>query len=415
MKSSKRPFNLAIRAVDQERYEISIRGIIGEYVDYERWTISDTEKDVLNELKQIPQDAAIDCRINSRGGDVGLGLGIYNALSQRRKNLTTYNDGYAMSAGSIVLLAGSKRVCPTASITMIHRAQGGVDGTGEDMRSLADGMDVIDNMMAKVYAEISGKKTADEFLAMMKKTSFFDGQGALDIGLATHCEGDISAPEDDDDDISDAEKRIIASFEKHIPANLRSRVLPKAITPIASLPAAQPAATNKQPTAKKMNKIIAALVAAGFTVATDAQEDAVLPIVNTLITDRKNFKASLDGHETALKNRVTKKVEAAVTDKLVKAERKDALIKAALTDESMLDFIDDLRAEAANKTPRGAQPARRQGEEEGEDVEKAIEANDEIIHGRRTDVSKRTETIRANLKLRGLDNLVKKPASTAAN
>ena len=67
MKSSKRPFDFQIRAQASGRYAITIRGIIGEYVDYERWTISDTEKDVLNELKQIPQDAAIDCRINSRG------------------------------------------------------------------------------------------------------------------------------------------------------------------------------------------------------------------------------------------------------------------------------------------------------------------------------------------------------------
>jgi len=414
MKASKRPFNLSIRAQASGRYEIAIRGVIGEYVDYERWTISDTEQDVLNELKQIPEDAEIDCRINSRGGDVGLGLGIYNALSRRRDKLTTYNDGYAMSAGSIVLLAGSRRVCPTASITMIHRAQGGVDGTGEDMRSMADGMDVIDKMMAKVYAEVSGKKSAEDFMAMMKKTSFFDGEAALELGLATHCEGDVMDPDGDGDEITDAEKRIIASFEKFIPTNLRARVLPKAIAlPRAS---AEKTATNQpKPTKASMNKITAALVAAGYSVAADATEDSILPHINALISDRANLKASLTGHETALKTRVTAKVEKAITDKLVKAERKDALIKAGLADETMLDFIDDLRAEAATKQPRGANPARRVEEDEGEDVEAQIEANEEVIHGRRTDVSKRSETIRANLKLRGLDGIVKKSTSTQAN
>lgn len=413
MKTGKRPFNLAIRAQDNGRYEIAIRGIIGEYVDYNTWTVKDTEEDVLNELKNIPEDAGIDVRVNSRGGDVGLGLGIYNALERRSQYVTTYNDGYALSAGSIVMLAGSKRVSPPSSIWMIHRAQGGVDGCGDDMRSMADGMDVVDGMMANVYAKVSGKKSKEEFLAMMKKTSWFDGEESVELGLATSCEGDL--PADVDDAITDAEKKIIASFDpKTIPENLRARVLAKAPAPRASLPAGTPATNQKPTNAKSMNKITAALVAAGFVHATDATEDALLVSVNALISDRTNLKASVAGHETALRSRVTAKVEKAITDKLVKTERKDSLIKAGVADETMLDFIDDLRAEAGTRQPRGAAPGRRLTEEEGEDVDAQIESNEGIIQNSRTDVSKRAETIRANLKLRGLDGLVKKPTAAAA-
>jgi len=417
MKASKRPFNLSIRAQASGRYAITIRGIIGEYFDAETWTIKDTEEDVLNELKKIPEDADIDVYINTRGGDVGLGLGIYNALSRRKDHVTTHNCGYALSAGSIAMLAGHKRVSPAASVWMIHRAQGGSDGTCKDLRSMGDGLEVIDNMMAAVYAAVAGKKSKEEFLAMMDKTSWFDGQQAVELGLATHCEGDVADPDGDNDEITDAEKRIIASFEKTIPENLRARVLGKAPAARASLPAGTPPATNKQPTAKKMNKIIAALVAAGFAVATDANEDAVLAHVNTLISDRTGLKAKLDGHETALKNRVTAKVEKAITDKLIKAERKDNLIKAGLADESALDFIDDIRAASAEstaKTPRGVRPAARM-ETEGDDVNAKIAANSEKLANGDLSAEERGQFAAQGLELRGLKNLFKKQTAERQN
>lgn len=404
MKTAKRPFNLSIRALDQDRYEICIRMIICEYIDYATWTVKNTEDDVLNELKQIPEGKQIDVRINSRGGDVGLGLGIYNALSRRSKDITTYNDGYALSAASIVMLAGSKRVSPAASVWMIHRCQGGVDGTGDDMRSMADGMDVIDDMMANVYASVSGKKSKEEFRTMLNKTTWFDGETAVELGLATDCVGELPAEEAE---ITDAERKIIATYEKTIPANLRDRVLPKAAAPRASLPAGTPAAKPNPTKAKSMNKIIAALVAAGFTVATDAQEDAVLPAVTALISERTNFKNQLAGHETALKNRVTAKVDKAIADKVIKAERKDALIKAGMADETMLDFIDDVRAEAATRQPRGVRPAPRAGEE-GANSETDLANNTEKLSNGDISAEERGQLASQGLKLRGLSNLFKK-------
>ena len=59
---------------------------------------------LVKQLKEIPEDAAITVHINSNGGEVKEGLGIYNALKGR--NVTTVCEGFAASAASVVFCAG---------------------------------------------------------------------------------------------------------------------------------------------------------------------------------------------------------------------------------------------------------------------------------------------------------------------
>ncbi|NJM11485.1 MAG: Clp protease ClpP [Synechococcaceae cyanobacterium SM1_2_3] len=69
----------------------------------------DTAKRVTADLAENP-DAPVAIRINSYGGCVFSAIAICNALKNHRGKVTTYNDGIAASAASLILCAGNKVV-----------------------------------------------------------------------------------------------------------------------------------------------------------------------------------------------------------------------------------------------------------------------------------------------------------------
>lgn len=136
--------------------------------------------DFVAQLAAIPGD--LEVHINSPGGDVFDGLAIYNALAQRRTNVTTIVDGLAASAASFIAMAGKTRlVCPGAMF-MIHEASGLCIGNAADMRELAELLDKISENIADIYADRSGR--ADGWRAAMQKESWYTADEAVAAGLA---------------------------------------------------------------------------------------------------------------------------------------------------------------------------------------------------------------------------------------
>jgi ATP-dependent protease ClpP protease subunit len=145
-----------------------VRGIIGQYFDAETFSMSDTEQDVLNELNQIPAGKKINVRLNSEGGSVKEGLGIYNAFKERAADITCHITGYALSIASVFPLGAGKVVSPKSAIWMMHKAWSWNQGNADDMRQAADMLDTHDQTLADIYAEATGKPVADILAAMEK-------------------------------------------------------------------------------------------------------------------------------------------------------------------------------------------------------------------------------------------------------
>lgn len=405
-----RPFNFIVRAQADGEYEISVRGIIGQYFDPETYSMSDTEQDVLNELNQIPAGKKINVRVNSIGGAVQLGLGIFNALSRRKGDVTTYNDGFACSAAAIVMLAGDRRVSPPASMMMIHNASGGGEGTAKDMRTIADCLDTIDDVQASTLAMVSGKKTKAEFAAMLSTTTWMTGEQAVECGLATECAGEVMPDDDEDAATAKAELELVGHY-KNPPKNLLERLNAKA-------QAVTPPPTNNQPTKEKtMKLIIAALVAAGISVAADASEETVLANINPILAENKRLKTENEAHLAARKNRLTALLDAAVTDKVIVEARKTSLLAlgtaSAEGETEVTAQVAELREAKAVKAPRGAEPVpRAQGGGNEDTIESLLEEQAEAMKG--TD-GELLASINAKLsKLRGRDKLFTPPEERPA-
>lgn len=157
--------------------EILIYDDIGESF----WAEGVTAAGVIEQLEAIDAQT-INVRINSYGGQVFEGLGIFNALERHPARVVTHVDGIAASIASIIALAGDEVRMAKNALLMIHNPHGGVLGEAKDMRKMADTLDKVAASLVGVYARRTGKKVA-EIQAWMDEETYFDADEALEYGF----------------------------------------------------------------------------------------------------------------------------------------------------------------------------------------------------------------------------------------
>ena len=151
-------------------------------------------KDFRAQLDSVEGDELV-VEINSVGGDVMAGLGIYNMLrswAKGGKAVTTRVTGVAASIASIIALAGDKREMPKNTFAMVHQASTFAVGTADDMRDAADTLDKVDGSLRGIYMDRMG---VDEAKAkeIMAKDTWLTADEAMDLGFATALIEDIKA------------------------------------------------------------------------------------------------------------------------------------------------------------------------------------------------------------------------------
>jgi len=93
--------------------------------------------------------------INSPGGVVSAGLGIYDTMQYVKCPISTICIGQAASMASVLLAAGSpgKRKCLPNARVMIHQVSGGAQGQSTDIQIQAKEIlrtrDILDGILAK--------------------------------------------------------------------------------------------------------------------------------------------------------------------------------------------------------------------------------------------------------------------------
>ena len=151
-------------------------------------------KDFRAQLDSVEGDELV-VEINSVGGDVMAGLGIYNMLRSWAKDgkaVTTRVTGVAASIASIIALAGDKREMPKNTFAMVHQASTFAVGTADDMRDAADTLDKVDGSLRGIYMDRMG---VDEAKAkeIMAKDTWLTADESMDLGFATALIEDIKA------------------------------------------------------------------------------------------------------------------------------------------------------------------------------------------------------------------------------
>jgi ATP-dependent Clp protease protease subunit len=131
------------------------------------------------------QSLPVNVRINSYGGDVMEGLGIYNILKAYPGTVATYDMGFACSIAALIFMAGKERHMCGSSLLMVHEAWGGAQGNSTEMRKYADTLDIVTDSTISAFARESGTPE-HEVRALFEAESWLNPGQALELGFATH-------------------------------------------------------------------------------------------------------------------------------------------------------------------------------------------------------------------------------------
>lgn len=141
-------------------------------------------------LEMENPDKDIHFYINSPGGSVSAGMGIYDIMQFIKCDVATYCIGMAASMGSLLLTAGAKgkRYSLPSSRIMIHQPLlhgGGLSGQVTDIEIHAKELIKTKEKLTKIYERHTGKDYASLHLAM-ERDNFMDAGQAKEFGLIDH-------------------------------------------------------------------------------------------------------------------------------------------------------------------------------------------------------------------------------------
>lgn len=133
-------------------------------------------------LQSLDDKADISLYLNTPGGIVSAGLGIYDTMQLIRPNVNTICTGLAASMGSILLVAGKERsILPHAKV-MIHQPLGGAMGQASDILIEAEEIKKCRDELCGILAEHT-KQSFDRVFQDMDRNHWFTAQEAVDYGL----------------------------------------------------------------------------------------------------------------------------------------------------------------------------------------------------------------------------------------
>ncbi len=122
--------------------------------------------------------------INSPGGLVTAGLGIYDTMQYVKPDISTLCIGQAASMGSFLLAAGTKgkRFSLPNSRVMVHQPSAGFQGQVTDIEIHANEVSSLKKRLNEIYSKHTGK-SVDEVKSALERDNFMTADVAKDFGL----------------------------------------------------------------------------------------------------------------------------------------------------------------------------------------------------------------------------------------
>lgn len=135
-------------------------------------------------LESVDADKDIQLYINSPGGSVSAGLGIYDTMQLISCDVATICTGMAASMGAVLLTAGAagKRSALPHSRVMIHQPLGGVQGQASDIEITAREIAKTKRELYEILASHSGK-AIEKIEADADRDYWLTAQEAQEYGL----------------------------------------------------------------------------------------------------------------------------------------------------------------------------------------------------------------------------------------
>ena len=122
--------------------------------------------------------------INSPGGLVTAGLGIYDTMQYIKPDVSTLCIGQACSMGSFLLTAGAKgkRYSLPNSRIMVHQPSSGFQGQATDIEIHAKEVLSLKKRLNEIYSEHTGQ-SVDKIKLALERDNFMTAENAKSFGL----------------------------------------------------------------------------------------------------------------------------------------------------------------------------------------------------------------------------------------
>lgn len=135
-------------------------------------------------LQSTDANRDISLYLNSPGGSVYAGLGIYDTMQFVKPEVATICTGIAASMAAVLLCAGAKgkRACLPHSRVMIHQPSGGAEGQASDIEITAREIGRIKKELYEIIALHSGQEYQKVWDASDRDNWMISDQ-ALDFGM----------------------------------------------------------------------------------------------------------------------------------------------------------------------------------------------------------------------------------------
>lgn len=142
-------------------------------------------------LESIDPEKDICLYINSPGGSVSAGFGIYDTMRKIKCDVSTICVGQAASMGAFLLAAGTKgkRYALENSQIMIHQVLGGTQGQASDIAIEAKHIQSVKDRLNKILSANTGH-SIEEVERDTERNNWMFAEEAKEYGLIDHIVSD---------------------------------------------------------------------------------------------------------------------------------------------------------------------------------------------------------------------------------
>jgi ATP-dependent Clp protease protease subunit len=135
-------------------------------------------------LDSVDSERDINIYLNTPGGSVYAGLGIYDTMQFIGSRVATICTGMAASMGAVLLVAGEKgmRAALPHSRVMIHQPLGGIQGQASDIEITAREILKLKDELYQIISDHSGQ-TMDKIRQDADRDYWMTAKEALEYGM----------------------------------------------------------------------------------------------------------------------------------------------------------------------------------------------------------------------------------------
>ena len=174
-----------VKNADTGEPEIHIDGDI--QMDKSLWALffgreEQTATGIREDIKKL-DGKDITVWINSNGGECFAASVIYTALREHRGKVTVKIDGTAISAASVIAMAGDEILMSPTSVMMIHNPQTVVGGEVKDMEKAIEILTEVKETILNAYCS-KCKLSREEVARLMDEETWMGANKALSMGFA---------------------------------------------------------------------------------------------------------------------------------------------------------------------------------------------------------------------------------------